>query len=147
MVAVLKKSVFGVAHSHFEAERIVDHLAGAGFSRHSISMVLPGHEPDHPRCEFDDLEGDKSFATDERSEDPVLICLRAEAWPEADAARRIFQAMGATNVSLGGENAFRLLAGTFQQPGFHPELNGAVPGIQSRIRSYAKTATRNQGQS
>lgn len=56
------------------------------------------------------------------ADDPVLICLRADAWKEAEAARKIFQAMGATNVSLGGEKAARLLKGTFQQSEAAPEF-------------------------
>jgi hypothetical protein len=48
-------------------------------------------------------------------EDHLLICLHADDWREADAARKIFQAMGATNVTVGGENASRLLTQAFQR--------------------------------
>jgi hypothetical protein len=47
-------------------------------------------------------------------EDHWLICLQADDWREADAARKIFQAMGASNITVGGEKASRLLTQTFQ---------------------------------
>ena len=50
----------------------------------------------------------------------TLICLQADDWREADAARKIFQAMGASNITVGGEKALRLLSQTFQR--FEAEL-------------------------
>jgi hypothetical protein len=49
------------------------------------------------------------------AEDHFLISLHADDWREADAARKIFQAMGATNISVGGETASRLLTQAFQR--------------------------------
>jgi hypothetical protein len=45
----------------------------------------------------------------------LLICLQANEWREAEAARRIFQALGASNITLGGEKASHLLARSFQR--------------------------------
>ena len=50
-----------------------------------------------------------------RAGDHLLICLHAVDWREADAARKIFQAMRATNITVGGENASRLLMQAFQR--------------------------------
>ncbi len=52
----------------------------------------------------------------------LLICLRAGEWREAEAARKIFQVLGATNITLGGEKALRLLTQTFRQLEAGPEL-------------------------
>jgi hypothetical protein len=43
----------------------------------------------------------------------LLICLRADEWGKAEAARKIFQAMGASNVTLAGADASRLFAKAF----------------------------------
>jgi hypothetical protein len=48
-------------------------------------------------------------------DDHLLICLQADDWREADAARKIFHAMGASNITVGGEKALRLLTQTFQR--------------------------------
>ncbi len=56
------------------------------------------------------------------ADDHLLIRLQADDWREADAARKIFQAMGASNITVGGENASRLLAQTFQRFEAGPEL-------------------------
>jgi hypothetical protein len=163
MVAASKKSVFGVASSHFQADRIVNHLADAGFSRNSISVVVPGQSARHGACKRGWMSGNKTAADGGQlaplrfdpfmaggsltggvlgvaavapaslksgparacsgADDPVLICLRANAWREAEAARKIFQAMGASNISLGCEEAFRLLAETFQHCDAAPEFS------------------------
>jgi hypothetical protein len=57
-----------------------------------------------------------------RADDHLLICLQADDCREADAARKIFQAMGATNITVGGEKASRLLGQTFQRFEAEPEL-------------------------
>jgi hypothetical protein len=38
----------------------------------------------------------------------LLVCFHANDWREADAARKIFQAMGASNISILGEKASSL---------------------------------------
>jgi hypothetical protein len=48
-------------------------------------------------------------------DDHLLICLQADDWREADAARKIFHAMGASNITVGGEKASRLITQTFQR--------------------------------
>jgi hypothetical protein len=188
MVAASKKSVFGVASSHFEADRIVNHLADAGFSRNSISVVVPGKSARRDACKRGWMSGSDVSAGDggqlapprfdpfmaggsltggvlgvaavapaslkpgtaracSGADDPVLICLRANAWREAEAARKIFQAMGASNISLGCEEAFRLLAETFQQYDAAPEFS-AWPswGINQGPNPYEQTPKRNQRQ-
>lgn len=172
MIAAAKKSVFGVALSYFQANRIVNHLANAGFSRDTISMLFAGRAASGGASAAGSKSRTQTLATDVENhssprfkafkaggsstggepgvaavapaglkagagpdgavtDDPVLICLRADAWREAEAARKIFQAMGATNVSLGGEKAVRLLAGTFQQ-------SDAAPQFQCRELSAIK---------
>jgi hypothetical protein len=49
------------------------------------------------------------------AERQLLICLQANEWRVAEAARKIFQALGASNVTLGGEKASHLLAQSFQR--------------------------------
>jgi hypothetical protein len=167
MKSNVKKSVFGGASSRFQAGRIVNHLANAGFSRENIS-ILPSDPGDQSNVEADENYGAAGvgmlagasetgrgwrrawaglpqpcfdhFTTggpvngafrgaviapacvesagpreSEVQGGHLLICLRTKAWREADAARKIFQAMGASNITLGGEQAFQFLAQTWHR--------------------------------
>jgi hypothetical protein len=121
-------SVFGVASSRLQANRIVNHLANAGFARDDISVLFPDSDGGFPGLDLNYFRaggssggvwgcgtapGLKAAGRDNnRCEDAnLLIWLRTAGWREADAARKIFQVMGASNITLGGEKASRFLAG------------------------------------
>ncbi len=82
---------------------------------------VTSHETETAGGAFDELEGDCGGADDGQ----VLICLRAIPWRDADAARKILQAMGATNITLSGEKASRLIARSFNQFDAGPVLSAA----------------------
>ena len=162
------KSVFCIASSRIQANRIVDHLANAGFSPSDVSVIFPDRNPPAPIGDYRSgvatvglglalggvlewLSGAGAFSApgagsliacgpiggilkrhasrspardvktvlvdmgisrndaklyqDSVKDGQVLVCLHADDWREADAARKIFQAVGATNISILGEKA------------------------------------------
>jgi hypothetical protein len=62
-------------------------------------------------------------ASPDSAERPLLICLQANERREAEAVRKIFQSLGASNITLGGEKASHLLAQSFQrfEAAFEPQ--------------------------
>ena len=84
--------------------RFKDFMAGG-----SISGVLCGAAI--APASLENMDYRQGSCTD----DHMLICLLADDWREADAARKIFQAMGAANITVGGEKASQLLTQTFQR--------------------------------
>ncbi len=187
-----KKTVFGVANSRLQANRIVDHLANAGFTRDHISVVLP--EAKEGRSETA-LAANRSLAhaariglavggtiswlvgwdaftapgfghlvaagpvgailtgaaagsgagrrvrralvglglrrkcaelyRDQVKEGQILVSLETSNWREAEAARKIFLAMGAANVAIGGSKASGLLAREFVETAHRLETSPA----------------------
>jgi hypothetical protein len=145
MKSAFKQSVFGLASSPIHVSRIVNHLVNAGFSRDDISVLQPEHggrcdaEVDlglpnrwpasagmFPDVSYDQFRaggptsGVLCVATvasvsPGAAERQLLICLQASEWREAEAARKIFQVLGASNITLGGEKASHLLAQSFQR--------------------------------
>lgn len=168
------RSVLCVASSRIQANRIVDHLANAGFAAGDISVVFPngntGHTTDvdrrgdsvaavglglalggvlgwlagnqvfsmpgfgplvacgpiggvfkantsrAPKCDVNTALVDMGIPRNEAGlyqenvrDGQVLVCFHANDWREAVAARKIFQAMGASNISILGEKASALL--------------------------------------
>ncbi len=168
------RSVFCVASSRIQANRIVDHLTNAGFAAGDISVVFP--DGNAGRATDADRRGESVAASGlglalggmmgwlagnavfslpgfgplvtcgpiggvfkaSASRAPkhgvktalvnmgiprneaglyqenvrggqVLVCFHANDWREADAARKIFQAMGASNISILGDKASALL--------------------------------------
>lgn len=101
MREVSASSVFGVASSRLQASCIVNHLADAGFTRDHISVLFP------------DTGGRFAAGNCRNPTASLLIRLRAGGWHEAQAARKIFQTMGASNITLGGEKAARFLTVRF----------------------------------
>ncbi len=180
-----RKTVFGVASSRIQANRIVDHLANAGFEPEDISVMFPdsnelgrGTQESPASAAVGNgtalqiglavggaigwLAGLDTFSApgvghfiaggplglilgaaggtssasrgvqqalvglgmrrhaanlyqDRLKEGQILICLQTDEWRQADAARKIFQAMGASNISISGSRASRLLKRAFSR--------------------------------
>ena len=177
--------MFGVASSRIQANRIVDHLANAGFDRAGVSILFPDGkgegplavEPDssselrhdttlqiglavggalgwlagldvfsapglghyvaggplgaaltgatagpvaakgikHALVSLGIRHHDARFYQNRLREGQILICLQAGEWREADAARKIFQALGAANITISGSKAARMLTRAFSR--------------------------------
>ncbi len=58
-------------------------------------------------------DGDASLYHSRVKEGRILICLHTREWRDADAARKIFQAMSATNITITGEKASGMLTRSF----------------------------------
>jgi len=177
-----KKSVFGVASSRLQANRIVDHLANAGFAHDDISLLLPVRKDEESHASERGMHmfagrsaaqigiavggaigwlagwhalsvpgfghfvaagplgavmtgatsgstatgrvrqalaglglrgGSAGFYRDQVKEGQILVSLQTNHWHEANAARKIFEVMGAANITIGGPKASGALAGRF----------------------------------
>lgn len=95
----LKISVFGVVGSPLQANRIVDHLVNTGFDRQDITVL----RHDTVLLDMGVSNNDAQQYQARVKSGQALVSLFASEEREAEAACRIFQALGAEDVTVSGK--------------------------------------------